>query len=631
MTAFALALNVGTVRADDDWNGGGRDDSGDSDSGSFDDKSASEAAFAAACGFAQAPSGTPLTRDGEVKDAWKWEEGKKATKIDFTASKARKASYKNPLCEQFVLMKIEDSLKYGKKEVVARCERIRDDLFASNEELRKGGGAGGASGFSLRSAIGGGRSREDEDDSRESACESRDDAADDFACDYLDHRDLLDDDGAQRSAAKEILSFCKANGADMTISWDTYSSYTGAGLDSYGGGYCGNRGGPIVVRKENKWYDTLGNVVLGMTKVLAPVASMTYISHLQQENAARAIDANKALGFPSAVSAGSSGMYGVYGGGGACHGGGMYGGSGCGGWGCGGGIGAGCAGGGMYGGGLPYGGGCYAGGIGNCGGVVGGGVGSCGGGVPYPYGGGGCGGFYGGGLGGVVGGGCAYTGLGGGCPYGGAYGNGGIVVGGTGMGPYGGAYGGGMCGVPPYSGTGCAGQYPGGFPGVGYPYGNGTGNNLLNPYGTVNGANGIGSPWGANGQYGAAPYWGANNPMNANYMAQQAQMYQQWATQMGRQAQQSAQYARLYQDNMKDLQKVQEKAYQSYAAYQQASMGIAYGGGMGLGGGGYGGGWGSTGGYAQYNGASYAPTYYPPYNSGTNNRISFGFSYNGVR
>jgi|GEM_PF-1807959 len=660
IVALAVVLNALPSRADDgggDFDdgrgpgrgsdgdrGGGRDRDGDSDDSGFEDANAEDAAMAAACGYARSPSGSPLNRDGEVRESWKWTEGSKASKIEFTGSKAKKAFYKNPLCEQYVMIKIEDSLRSGKGAVRARCERIRDDLFSSNEELRKGGDAGGGSSFSLRDSLTSGnrRSRDSDgdDDRRETACESGEDPEADFACSYLDHKELLGDESAQRQAAKEIVSFCKSKGADMTISWDTYASYTGSGLDAYGGGYCGPRGGPIIVRKENKWYDTLGNVTLGLTKVLAPIASMTYISHLQQKNAERAIDANTSLGFPSGVSAGQSGMYGVGGGigGGSCHGGGIYGGSGCGGWGCGGGM-PGCGGGGLGGGGM--GGGLFVGG-GPC---VGSGCGGgCGGGLPYGYGSGGCGGVYGGGLGGVIGGGCAYTGLGGGCPYGAAYGNGGITVGGTGMGPYGGAYGGGMCGVPPYGAGGCGGGglgggfgggFPGGYPGYGaggYPGGYGAGGGIGNPYGTINGANGVGNPYGANGMYGQAPYWG-NSPVNANYAAQQAQQYQQWAVQMARQSTQSAQYARLYQDNMKDLQKVQEKAYQSYTAYQQASAGMAYGA-AGVGGGytgagaGYGTGWAGQGGYAAYQGASAAPTYYPPYNSG-GNRVNFGFSYSG--
>lgn len=661
LVALAMLVNALPSRAGDSGGGGSytppgernRDrDSDDSDDASrFSDASAGEAAMAVACGYASKPAGEPLTRDGtEVRESWKWEEGKKVTKIELTASKAKKLPYKNPLCEEFILIKLEDSLGTGgKKAVQARCERIRDDLFNSNEELRKGGGDSGGAGLSLRDALDSGRRHKGDDaEDKVSACESDDsDGVTDFACKYKEQRELLDDTAAQRQAAKEIVSLCKSRGADMTISWDTYASYTGSGLDAYGGGYCGNRGGPIIVRKENKWYDTLGNVVLGMTKVLAPVASMTYISYLQQQNAGRAIDANKALGFPSGVTAGQSGMFGVggfgggcaggcaggglYGGGiggvyGSCHGGSIYGGSGCGGY-----LG------GLGGGGLIGPGGYGVGGLGGCA--------SCAGiGGGYPYGLGGPGGYYGGGLGGGIAGGCGYTGLAGGCPYGAAYGNGGILVGGTGMGPYGGMYGGAQCGVPPYTASGCgiggAGQvgYPYGT--AGYPYGAGGygagspygGGNLLNPYGTMNGANGVGNPWGPNGMYGQAPYWGSNG-FNANYAAQQAQMYQNWAVQMARQSTQSAQYARLYQDNMKDLQKVQDKAYQSYAAYQQASAGMMYGGqgvgGLGIGGAsayGAGAGYGVQGGSAIYQGGSYAPTYYSPYSS-TGNHLSFGFNY----
>jgi hypothetical protein len=106
----------------------------------------------------------------------------------------------------------------------------------------------------------------------------------------------------------------------------------------------------------------------------------------------------------------------------------------------------------------------------------------------------------------------------------------------------------------------------------------------------------------------------------------QAQAMQSWAAQLARQAQQSAQYAKQYSNQLRDAQVVQDKLYQTYTALQMSQSGLSTGGI---------GGYAGSGGFGGFSGAysnpgSYYPGYSPLYgsatglSSGTGSRFSLG-------
>jgi len=534
---------------------------------------ADEAAMMRACELESSPSGYPLERrDTAVKDSWKWGAGKKHDRYEFSSRRHTKAPFVNPICETYILSRLNQQA--GKGVARDRCEYIRNDLYLNDAELATSSSSSVSDSSSLSSAAdsffrSSGRSSSRDDDESSNICENEDAGEEaDFACSFIDIAQRLDSGSEKKAAARRVTSFCRGVGADMTprLRENELRAYSDRGIDVFGNGYCGPRGGGTVIIERSNSHALL-NAVSGIARTLAPIGAMTYIAHLQQKNAQRQIDANARLGFPSAVMAGQMGGGGVYAG-----------------------------------------------------------------------------------HGGMINGGGACGGMAGGCPFGACPGNCGVVVGhggmipGGGMLPGGGVMGGGGCGIPPYalSYAGCgaggyaggdmrypagipgAGGYAGGFPGPygtgGYAGGAGAGaGGFPGPYGTGDGSNGWGqggNPYGYNGQYGQPQHWGAQNPYNSQYMSAQAQMYERYATQMARQAQETAQAAKMYQSTLKDLEAVQEKSYQSYLAYQMAQRGMGGGGGYTA---------------TQSSAAAYGGNtgiYYPPYSSGGSNfSVGAGFTY----
>jgi len=554
---------------------------------SYDDEGgdAEEASLLHACTLLKnGPSGQPFDRDGYVKESWAWvESNKRIYRAGFSTS--RNYPFTNPLCEQFNLNKISQA--GGRGAVVRRCESIKTEIYLQYSELSRSGGQGQSGGASaggfgdLGSLLDSGSGETDMTE----RCEDPT-TEDSFACAYLGFRKKLDDDVGQRAAARTILNACRGYGANMSpdLSWETQNSYMNGGIDRFGGGCFGgyyNRGGPIIIKQQNKWYDTVGNVVLGLAKVGLPTYAMWDANRRHESNARAAMDYNFQLGFPSIVTAGGGvgGMYGHGGQGGMGGGGGHYSG------GMGGSIYGGAAYSG-YGGGCPYG-ACY----GNGGQVVGGT------GIPW------AGGAYGGGMCGQA----PYAPWYGGC---GGGGNGGVGF----YGP-GGYYGGMNNGMQ----GGGYGMYPYGSNGI---YGPWSAGGMPGPYGTAGGGTGWGPNGGFTGYQGAPGQYGASAPFNAQTAQMQAQMYSAYAAQMARQAQQQAQAAKLYQGTLDDMEKVQEKSYQAYYAYQMAQMGMSYPGMTGFGGStlsstgsaGMGGGGYYFGGYSPGS-LNSGGVYYPPYPS----------------
>lgn len=579
------------------------------DSSSVDATDTEEAAFVAACSWRSPPAGRPIVkRDGEYALGLPWanvDVSRYAYKSSF-----EDAAYDHPACELFTLQKMvrtNASDKQGRARAKARCEVIRNDVYRQDSEAARENESSGGDGFSALKTFYSSTNTQDEDASE--FCESPEGTAAEFACRYLGIREKLDSQTERKRQTRALLSQCRAFGADMTarLSREEYTAMVGAGVDAYGNA-CYPRGGGVIIQNPGKnGWDAFSDAL----KILAPIGSMTYIARLQQKNARAAIDANRELGFPSAVTAGQVGG-GFYGG----HGGMIWGG---GPWT---GLGGGCpygacagnggfvVGGGGGGGFFPGGGncglppyahtyvGCGAGGVGGIGGIGGGG------------------GFQAGGPGGLVGWG-----------QGPALGYGVGMNGGWGAGIPGG---GGMWGYP---GAGGPGMWGGGFPGAGGGVGG-----MPGPWGTGDGSNGWGGP-GTN--QGAPGFWGTN-PANTQWAEMQAKMYQAWAAQMARQAAQGAQAARLYSNTLKDMEKVQEKSYQAYMAYQMSMMGMNGGPGFGFGpgaGGGWGGGVGSgigggglIGGGAGGCGYWSAPcggggAFYPPMSSGSGWNIGGSISY----
>jgi hypothetical protein len=541
-----------------------------------------EAALMAVCDFQPAPKrnatkGDIFNSEGQLKSpSW----NKNWQMWEFKASFAGKG-YRGAYCTQYLLQKlvVDQGNKAKGKDF---CEDNKVDILRAvggDSAVASDASFGSLGDLFSRAGSAGDGDKRDPCDPDGMPDENR------FACAYLTVKEEINSGSGEKAAAKQVMSYCRKLGADMqSITRDQYRSLSNSGVDSFGGAYCGPYGAVQIVERPDT-LTTIGNVTLGLAKVLGPTFAMWDISKRQQANARAAIDGNRALGFPSVVTAGQGGGFGYGIGGGACGGGGM---GGCGGhYGGNGGAfypGAGYSG---HGGGCPIG-ACY----GNGGVVVGGGVpfnpgmggGACG--VP-PYAPGyvGCGGGFGGGIG--------VPGFGGGMYY---------------PGGGGGAYGG---GYNPYGSGGGAGG-AGGLPG---PYGTGNGGNGYNPYGA-------GSPYGGPQQY------GAQNPYNSQYMEAQAQMYQAYAAQVARQAKMQAAAAKTYQNTLDDLESVQKRSYQAYTAYQMAQYGYNMPGQVG--------GFASSGqSYSgsvpggRWSGGGYPvqPVYYPPYQS-SGSRFSVGVGVN---
>jgi hypothetical protein len=554
------------------------------------------AALVAYCGLGpkRIPSDDPFNRDGELKQSW--------TRIEYSrfefSRKNAGAGYSSALCEMFILQSLSRGSN-GRARFRDRCELVRDFILAESE----GGSEASASALGNFSALdafftsSGGDSYSDD-----SACDDPEslDNPERFACRIMSLREVQNSPNSNKQFASAVKIQCERAGADMRrrMNHDEYASFASSGI-SVMGGYCGGGGGAGVVVLQSPKKSTLETVtdgLLGAMRIGLPVWSLSQASKRQHAVSLAAIDANKELGFPSAVTAGSGIAGGYAGMGGYGYGGYGVGGAGYGHGGCGGGFtggGGGCPYGYGYGnGGMIVGGGGFGGG-----GMVGGGCG-----IP-PYAGGGCGGGMGGGLPGAYGmGGMPGYGAGGGFP--GAYGTGG-------------AYGpGGAGGFNPY-GTGLGGYNPYGGGGNGFP----------GPLGTGNGGNGWGGgngAYGPGGMYGGPSTYGAQNPFNAQQAQQQARAMQQYAAMLQRQAQTQQASARRYEQNLEDLQKVYAKSYQSWMAYQNSASAMngqsLMGTGM-MGGGGY------------YGGSTYmggGGLYYPPYTSGgSGTNFNLGIQYRG--
>lgn len=379
-----------------------------------------------------------------------------------------------------------------------------------------------------------------------------------------------------------VKNFCTGLGINMDAprsgAKQVATSFQRAGLDAYGNP-CSNRGGLTII-KEPAWATLLKAGSSYLNNRMA-INAMSRAAGDQQQTARLIAGYDHDLGFPTGLTSGSSGQVGIFGNGGV----GGVGGYGVGGIGINGAI-SGGFGYGQYGQAMP------------CTGQLG------------VYGQGGCGSYYPG-MNGQIG---INSGFSGGCPTGACYGNGGYIVG---------AGAGGTCMVPPYNGSGCGGgiaspygqygqygqtglygaggygaggvgygmgQYGNGMygsagygmPGAGYGMPGGYGTGGYSPYGGA-------GQWSPNGTYGQSPYW-ATNPANSGMMAQQAQMYQQWQqfqqSYQIKQDRNTAQYARLYQQRLNDVQAAGTESWQYYNAFQQSSGG-AYGTNSPQGSGGY--------------------------------------------
>ncbi len=545
------------------------------------DSDIDNAAIIGECGWAgRLPSSAPFENNGDLRGSWSI---LTLSKYEWRRNYGGKP-YVNALCERFLLAQIRKD-NNGLSKFKDRCEEIKDDLYDAIGGDDGNSNVGQFSSADFFGSSGGG------DDFSSNHCDDVDSLQmhERFGCRVLQVRDTTGSANALKTFAKQILKECEKAGADMRkrMSYSQYDSYSQGGLH-YMGGACGAPGGPIVIQQQNKWYDTLANTVLGLTKTIGPLWVMNDAHKRQASNARLAIENNTALGFPSAVTAGSQGWgYGQggygYGAGGYGGGyGGYYGGGGYGYTGHGGSCGVGyCPGNGGFGGG-PWGaGGGYGGGGGRIGGNpwmgaggIGGGRGTAG--MPGPY--------------GTAGGGNGWGGPGGAGGYGGL----GSGIGGM-PGPYGTAAG----------GNGW--QSPNGY------MGNGVGYNGL-PYGNQYGQ------WGPGGQYGQTPFYGSGaSQMSAQQAAMMAQQMQQYAQMVQRQASTAQKAQQRYQQDLSNLNKQYGKSYQSYMAAQMAASGL-----NGINGGGAGGGYYSSGAY-QTQGSGY---YYPPYSSASGgSQFSLGINY----
>jgi len=596
-SVFALMLIVareGSAGSDKDYGtpidprppGGGGGGGGYLDDGAID-----HAAIIGQCGWTgRLPRGNPYDNSGSLSLAW--QEGYLDVSVFQWRRSFAGSSFQNSMCEMFLLEQLRKD-NNGLAKFRDRCEAIRADLL---EELNGDeSGSSNVGNFSASQAFFGSSSSSSGGFDSASSCVDADvmSGNERFACRVLALRDIESSPNTLKDYAKKIMADCKKAGADMRrrMSRAEYNSYANSGV-SYMGGYCGAPGGGVVVvQQQNKWYDTLANTALGLTKVIAPLWVMNDANKRANQTAQMALTYNKELGFPSGSYSGT----GVGGMGGYGYGGGGYGYTG-------------------HGGACPY---------GQCGGnggiIVGGGM----------------GGVIGGGVGGPIGGTCGVPPY---APW--AQNYGGCGVGGGGIG---GGIGGGV-GAPGFGGNpwlngGAAGRYPGsvytgGSPGFYGPGGMGLGGagavgGMPGPFGTLNGGNGWGGAganmgqWGPGGLYGQTPFYGGAaggyDAQQATLMAQQMQAY---AQSIQRQADLAAKAQSRYKEDLDALYKTYGKSYQSYMAAQTASSGLSGLGGMtgmtGMGMGAYG---------ASSYGVGGGGVYYPPYSSGGSN-FSLGLQYN---
>lgn len=562
--------------------------------GALDNSEIARAAIIAECGFnGRTPRGNPFTADGELSAAW---EKLDISRFKYTRSFAN-SSFKNPICEQFLLQMIRKD-NNGLAKFKDRCESIRSDVndVAANEA----GANADIGNFSALDSFFDSSSSSVESASSSDPCEDADALGGNrlFACKVLAFREITSSGNAMKTAANQIKRACEKAGVDMRprMTSDQYLSYANSGIH-FMGAYCGGGGGGgvVIVQQQNKWYDTLANTVLGLAKVGLPIWAMHDANRRQQANARLALQYNRQLGFPSAVTAGANTPWNV---------------------GCGGGFG-----------GCGYGLGWYGGG--------GYGYSGHGGGCPvgYCYGNGGIivGGGYGPGWGGGAGGGVAV-------PVG-PVGPGVVLGGPCGIPPYAAGYlgcGGGAVGGPGMVGAPVIGGTPGfyGPGGAGYPYGIGGVAGMPGPYGTIGGGNGWGGPglgvWGPGGLYGQTPFYGSGaSGFDAQQAALMAQQMQEYAQLIQRQAELAHKAQQQYREDLSALYKVYSKSTQSYLAAQQAqySLGGLQGGMMG--------GVGALTGYGSVYGSGYyygggGGFYYPPFASGSGGRglnIGLGINY----
>jgi hypothetical protein len=564
--------------------------SGGNSGGYLDDSEVDTAAIVAQCGWTgRLPRSQPFDRGGALSSGW---QSLNINQFQWNRSFSH-SSYRNAMCEMFLLEQVRRDAN-GLSKFRDRCESIREDLLS--ELGNDDSGQSNIGNFSASQAFFGGSSGGGSAfDGSSSQCDDADVASGNtrFACRVLTLRDIESSPNTLKDYAKKIMADCKKAGADMRrrMTQSEYNSYASSGVH-YMGGMCGGVGGGVVVlQQQNKWYDTLANTALGLTKVIAPMWVMNDANKRANQTAQMALKFNKELGFPSGQYSGTGvgmGMGYGYGGGGFGYTG--------------------------HGGACPFG---YCGGNGGV--IVGGGL--YGPGAGYGYG------------NGVLGGTCGVPPY---APWSGAYGGCGSSVG----------YNGGVSGNPWLTG-GAAGRYPGsvftgGTPGFYNGAGFGaTGNTFGMPgaLGTLNGGNGWGGvganmgQWGPGGTYGQTAFYGSGaNPyytQQANLMQQQMMEYAQASQRRVDQAQKSQ--ARYGQD-LDALSRTYSKSFQSYSAAQNATAGAmmmnqGYGYGSGYGYGAYGYGYGQ-GGY--YNNGGMGGIYYPPYSSGGSN-FSLGLQYNSFR
>ena len=577
--------------------------------GYLDDGEIDRAAIIAQCGWTgRLPRGNPFDSTGALTVSWQ-DSYLNVSKFRWSRSFGG-SSYNNAMCEMFLLEQVRKDSN-GLAKFRDRCESIREDLLS---ELKGDeSGSSNVGNFSAAQAFFGSSGSSAGGNEGVSACDDSDvmSGNERFACRVLALQDIESSPNTLKDYAKKIMADCKKAGADMRrrMSRSEYNSYASSGVH-YMGGQCGGGGsGVVVIQQQNKWYDTLANTALGLTKVIAPLWVMNDANKRLNETSQLALKYNKELGFPSGQYAGTGigGAYG-YGGSGYGYGGGGYGYTG-------------------HGGACPYG---YCGGNGGI--QVGGGIGMHGGG--YQGGGMHGGGYQGGGM--IPGGTCGVPPY---APWSGQYGG----CGGGGGGMYnGGVVGNAGSGNPWGAGRGPGGMYAGGTPGFygpgGAGYNGGMGGagvgGMPGAWGTLNGGNGWNNggsmgQWGPGGLYGQTPFMGGGangyDAQQATLMAQQMQQYYQT---IQRQADLAAKTQSRYRDDLGALQKTYGKSYQSYMAAQNASYGL-----NNTMGGGYMGGYNSGymgGGYmgGGYSGGGGGGVYYPPYSSGGSG-FNLGLSVNG--
>ncbi|MBS1983422.1 MAG: hypothetical protein JST16_04550, partial [Bdellovibrionales bacterium] len=228
---------------------------------------AEEAAFLTACGWVDAPRGEPFGKvNGEltVRPRWNWDTESRLQKIEFDSGRYAQAAYTNPQCESYGLKRL--AKRYSAQAAKQRCQDIRDTL---NKDAQSTGSTGLAS---LSDPT-----RERADDDSGDICDDPSSEAS-YGCAYLDYNQMLGNVNKQRQVAGQIKNYCESIGADMTprMPVDQYRSQMNSGSDSSGGGFCGNRGGIVLIQKKTSWFDTLANMTLGLGKIAGPTAAIMY-------------------------------------------------------------------------------------------------------------------------------------------------------------------------------------------------------------------------------------------------------------------------------------------------------------------------------------------------------------------